>query len=176
VTGALDLSAAARRVGGHCWLELQLFEIAGRWVPDTAEAPAKLLLDRHSAHGAWRAGQWEERLPVLAVIDRRALIGPPDAGWERGVSELAGLEGTVARLAGCYRVMLPRLAQRYREHLDATSAVADAPTRRTLHIVAADLAGDCAEGSDMLQGLLSDRASIDAAAAAVVELESAFLA
>jgi hypothetical protein len=176
MTGALDLSAAAARLGGHCWLELQVFEIAGRWVPATPEAPAKLLLDRHSAHAAWRAGQWEQRLPVLAVIDRRALIAPPDAGWLRCLSELAGLEGTVARLAGCYRVVLPRLAQRYREHLADTSPVADAPTRRSLHIVAADLAGDGAEGGDMLQGLLSDRASIATAAAAVVALESAFLA
>jgi len=163
-------------MGGHCWVELQVFEIAGRWVPETPEAPAKLVLDRHSGHGAWRAAQWEERLPVLAVIDRPALIAPPDARWVRCMNELAGLAGTPARLAGLYRVALPRLAQRYREHLAATSAVADRPTRRTLHMVVADLAGDWAEGSDTVQGLLSDRAAIDAAAAAVAQLESTFLA
>jgi hypothetical protein len=174
-TGALDLHGAGRLVGQHRWLELRVFELAGRWVPETADRPAKLALDRHSGHGAWRAGQWEERLPVLAGVDRAALVEAPDEGWDRCLEQLVATPEPVARLAGLYRVVLPRIAQRYRAHLAASSPVAAGPTRRTLRMVLADVANDRDEGDDVLGALLVDRAAIDVAAASVAQLEAALL-
>jgi hypothetical protein len=157
-------------------LELQVFETAGGWVGATSEPRAKLALDRHSAHAAWRAEQWRERLPVLAGVDHPSLIQPPGEAWGRCFSQLATLPGTVARLAALYRVVLPRLALRYRAHLASASVVAEAPTRRTLSMVLADVAGDRDEGDDALTVLLSERSAVEAAAGATVSVETAFLA
>jgi len=170
-----SLRDAAQTLGGHCWVERQIFEVAGRWVPLTPPHPAKLALDRHSGHSAWRAQQWEQRLPVLAGVDRPSLIQPPDEGWRRSLAALGELEGTPQRLAGLYRVVLPRLAVRYRAHLAASSPSAEGPSRRSLHIALADLAADSDEGDDLLVALLDDQVSVQAAAHAAVQVESAFL-
>ena len=54
--------------------------------------------------------------------------------------------------------------------------MAEAPTRRTLRMVLGDVAADRDEGDDILEQLLADRSAIEAAAVAVVHLESSLLA
>ena len=92
------------------------------------------------------------------------------------MGQLAEMEHSVARLAGLSRVVLPRLAGRYRSHLAATSPVAEAPTRRSLRMALADIAGDRDDSGDALHLLLSDAAALEAGAGAVARLEAAFLA
>jgi hypothetical protein len=152
-----------------------MFEIAGRWVPDTQERRAKLTLDRCSAHAAWRAGQWEQHLPVLAGIDRQALIQPPNDAWRRCLEDLAALPSSPARLGGLYRVVLPRLAARYRDHLAVSSPSTEAPARRSLRLLLADVTTDRDEGDDALHSLLGQRSALELVAGAFVQLESAFL-
>ena len=106
------LDEAARRAGGHRWVEARLFEILGGWVASTDEVDAKLLFDRHSQHHAWRADQWWDRLPVLADVDRPGLVVAPSPGVGALAGGLADLDGTIPRLAGAYRVALPRLVAR----------------------------------------------------------------
>jgi hypothetical protein len=72
----LTLEAAAALAGEHCWVERRLFELLGQWSARTRHAPSVLALDRHSQHAAWRAEQWWARLPILAQIDRNALVAP----------------------------------------------------------------------------------------------------
>jgi hypothetical protein len=72
----LGLQEAAALIGEHCWIERRLFELLGRWSALTRHAPATIALDRHSQHAAWRAAQWWDRLPVLAQVDRDALVAP----------------------------------------------------------------------------------------------------
>lgn len=169
------LQAAAARVGGHRWIELQVFEVAGRWVPETPEPGAKLALDRHSGHAAWRAGEWEDRLPLVAGMERAGLVRPPDDGWARAMAELAALESTVARLAGLYRVVLPRLAGRYRAHRAASAPATDGPVRRTLAMALTDVGADRDEGEDVLAALV-DAPGAAEAAAAVARIEAALVA
>ena len=73
----LTLDDAARLAGAHRWAEMRLFEVMGSWVAGTDDVDAKLLFDRHSQHHAWRAGQWWERLPVSAGVDRDGLVVAP---------------------------------------------------------------------------------------------------
>jgi hypothetical protein len=167
-----SLDESARRAGAHHWAETRLFEVLGGWVGSTPEVGAKLMLDRHSHHHAWRAGQWWDRLPVLADVDRRALSAAPQGPAAAALDRLAGLEGTAARLAGAYRVALPRLWVAYERHLGAAGPVSDGSTRRTLAIVAADIAADWHEGEVALQGLLTDRDSVAAASRAVAAIET----
>jgi hypothetical protein len=178
------LQESARLIGGHCWSERRAFEIFGGWVPEVDDPAAKVALDRHSAHCAWRARQWEDRLPVLAGVSREDLVAAPH-GLE-GLADAAaravgGLEpersdvATVARLAGAYRVVLPRLVSAYRVHLAAASPVADGPTRRSLGMGLADAVEDWAEGETLLQRFLVDPVAVRAAAETVTSLESVLL-
>ena len=179
---------AAKLVGAHCWSERRAFEMLGGWVPEVDDAGAKVTLDRHSAHCAWRAQQWEDRLPVGAGICREDLVAPPSAPIARMFQAAAGAGGatgrggaggadagarltTVARLAVAYRVILPRVVIAYRTHLASTSPVADRPTQRSLVMALADSVEDWAEGEGVLQVLLIDTEAVRAAAEAVTGLE-----
>ncbi len=165
------LDESARRAGSHQWVEARLYEILGGWVVTTREPEIRLLLDRHSRHCAWRAAQWWERLPVLADVDREQLCVPPADRVARALGHLAGLDGTAARLAGAYRVALPRLWSAYHRHGREADPVADGSTLRTLGFVAPDVAADWREGERHLQELLTDAALIGPAAGAVTVLE-----
>jgi hypothetical protein len=165
------LEESARLAGGHRWVESRLFEILGGWVATTADVHVKLLFDRHSQHHAWRAGQWWDRLPVLADVARDAYVVAPSEGVATAAAVLAGLEGTVARLAGAYRVALPRLAGTYQGHRLAANGMSDGAAIRTLDLLLPDVASDWREGEVLLQRLLADAAAVDVAAATVARLE-----
>jgi hypothetical protein len=171
----LLLEEAARRAGGHHWTEARLFQILGGWVASTDELDAKLLLDRHSQHHAWRAGQWWDRLPVLADVDRQRLVVPPSAPMATTAEALAGLLGTVPRLAGAYRVALPRLVGAYQEHRSGASPASDGAALRTLDIVLPDVVSDWRDGEVLLQHLLMNDDLVRLAADTVARLEGLFV-
>jgi hypothetical protein len=167
----LTLGEGARLAGGHRWVEARFFEILGGWVTSTADVDAKLLFDRHSQHHAWRADQWWDRLPVLADIDRTSLVVAPSPEAAVAADDLAALEGTVARLAGAYRVGLPRLAGGYQRHRSQTNPASDGAAIRTLDLLLPDVAADWREGEILLQCLLTDDAAVQEAASTVARLE-----
>lgn len=176
---ATTLQDSARWAGSHRWTELRLFEILGQWVTSTALPAAKLLFDGHSQHHAWRAAQWWDRLPVLAGVDRESLTTPASPELVVALEHMAGFGSVVGRLAGAYRVMLPRQWVRYQDHLDLAGAVADSSTLRTLNMVSRDLASDWMQGERALQKLLGAEGTAEAAAeasTAVAELEATLTA
>lgn len=164
------LHEMAARAGAHRWSELALWQALGAWAPAAGDPEATVLFDTHAQHAAWRAGQWWDRLPVLAVVDRDALVLPP-AGLEPVVAALGGLTTTVARAAAVYRVVLPRIVTAYGGDRALTSPVADGAYRRTLDQVEADAAGDWRAGEHFAQLLLATPAAVDEAAATVAALE-----
>jgi hypothetical protein len=166
------LEEAARLAGGHRWVEGRLFEILGGWVATTADIDVKLLFDRHSQHHAWRADQWWDRLPQLADVERDAYVLAPSTGAAEAAAALAGLEGTVPRLAGAYRVALPRLAGAYQGHRSAANPASDGAAIRTLDLLLPDVTSDWREGEVLLQGLIVDRAAVEAATATAARIES----
>jgi hypothetical protein len=170
--GPAGLEARARVSGAHCWFEGRMFEILGAWVATTDEREAKLMFDRHSLHHSWRAAQWQERLPVVAGLDVDIMVAAPAAATEKALAALAEMRGSVRRLAGAYRVAIPRLAAAYAADLATASTVSDGSAIRTLHIVGADLQADWREGEFALQRLIVDRAAADAASAVVAGLET----
>jgi hypothetical protein len=165
-----SLATSARLAGAHRWAEARLFEILGGWVPSTADAEVKLLFDRHSQHHAWRAAQWLDRLPVLADMDREALSAPA-AGAAAAFERLASFDTPVARMAGAYRVTLPRLWAAYERHRAQASTVADSATLRTLAVVSDDLASDWHEGEAALQNLICEASAARQAAEATLAVE-----
>jgi len=167
----LDLHATARRAGAACWLDARLFEVLGGWVADEAEPEAKIALATQASHHGWHAGLWGERLPTLHGVEPGSWVRPASGGVEAAVAALAGARGTVERLAGVHRALLPRLSATHAAHLEAASAVADAPTMRTLRLVLADEDDDRRRGERLLQRLLVGRDDVERAAAQVAMLE-----
>jgi hypothetical protein len=147
--------AAAETIGHHVWFERRGFEILGSWTPELADGAVKAMVDRHAQHCAWRAGQLWERLPVLAQVDRDELVRAPPTPAVAMVEALGRLTAPVGRVAGAYRVAFPRLAARYRRHLERTSPVSDSPTIRTLEKVLTDVEADWREGEAALECLVT---------------------
>ena len=129
------------------------------------------MLDRHSQHHGWRARQWWDRLPVLDDVDREALVVPPLPAVSEVMSGLVEVEGTAARLAGLYRVALPRAHVSYRTHRKLADRVADGSVLRTLRIVDSDVIRDWTEGEAALQSLLISPDLVEQAASTVAKLE-----
>jgi hypothetical protein len=163
---------AAETIGHHVWFERRGYEILGSWTADIADGAVKAMVDRHAQHCAWRAGQGWERLPVLAQVDRDDLVVAPSTPAAAMVEALGRLRAPVGRVAGAYRVALPRLAARYRRHLGRTSPVADGPTVRTLRMLLADVEVDWREGEASLHGLLATPSETYAAGYTVARLEA----
>jgi hypothetical protein len=172
---ALTLEESARLAGGHCWLERRLFEVLGGWVDSTPEPAVKLLFDRHSGHHAWRAGQWWDRLPVLADVDRATLVAAASASLPEVLESMAVAPVTVARLAGAYRFALPRLWNRYARHMAVTNPASDGSTMRTLRMLMADVEADWRDGEVLLQDRLRSPDLIRGAADTLAGLETLLL-
>jgi hypothetical protein len=182
----LTLQESAAKLGAFCWTERRLFESLGASVGVLKHTEAKLMVDRHAAHAAWRGQQWWDRLPVLATVDRDGLVVAESPGADAlyrhlcpsRITDSPGAEewrGAVAFLAGMYRVALPRLGAGYAAYRALTSPISDAPARRTLSQVEADLEVDRAEGESFVHSLLNSVSAIDEAAGAVARLERMLL-
>ena len=172
---SVTLEESAWRAGTHHWAESRLFELLGAWGPGLTDPELGLMLDRHSHHAAWRAREWWDRLPVLADVDRAALSAPPSARAGATLERLAAIDGEAGRLAAVYRFALPRLWAAYDGYRDRLATgggdVSDGSSRRTVGLVAADLAADWREGEVALQEVLRAPLRIREAADAVAALE-----
>ena len=141
----------ASRLGRLRFVELRLFEVMGGWVGSTPEPQVKALLAEQCYHHAWHADLWADRFPQGYGHDLAAATAAGGAhvgGW---LDELAALEGTVARLAGLYRVVLPRLALGYRRWRSEADRVSDGPLLRWLELVSTDETADWQQGERLLQ-------------------------
>jgi hypothetical protein len=135
-----------RVIGAYQWIERRLFEVLGGWVTTEALPEARLVFDVYSQQHAWHAELWSDRLPVRDGLDPATLTVAPRAEVDRLFAHLAGGTGgrapagggTLLRLVGLARVVLPRLITGYRLHLRRVSPVADAPVARSLRLVVRD--------------------------------------
>ena len=170
MASAFTLEETARRLGSYRWVELRLYEAMGGWVDSIAELDVRLAVGRACSPHAWHASVWLDRLP--AGRDPDALTQPAHdavAGLLQGV---ASAEGTLERLVGAYRVVLPRLVAAYTAHLNHTSAAADGPTARGLGMVLADEVAAWREGELLVQSLIASAADARRAAEHQARLEA----
>jgi hypothetical protein len=145
-TAALPLDDQARVIGGYQWIERRLFEVLGGWVTSEPVAEARLLFDLYSHQHAWHGELWAERLPVLDGLDPATLVLPPSVEVDRLLVLFSGgapgqapaVGGTLLRLVGLARVVLPRLIAGYGLHLRRAAPVADGPVVRSLRLVVRD--------------------------------------
>ncbi len=188
----LPLDATAALVGEYRWIESTLYRLLGEWVTDMPVAAVQVQLDAQSMRHAWHAELWAERLPVLAGIDpdgaHRAvrsecrpvggLVGdrPPaglaGAGPPAG-EEPSGRPGALPRLAGLYRVVLPRLVTTYERHLRRWRPVTDGPVARALRLVLNDEIEDWRAGERLVERLVTRPHDVAAVYEFLQRLESA---
>lgn len=142
-TVAETIEESGRRIGGHAWVEMRLFETLGRWSGAVEQPRARVLLAAASRHHAWHAELWTGLLPGVPHLPAADLIAPDD-GAAAIVSALDDLDDapTDQRLAALVQVALPHVIDRYAAHLDVTVPVADAPTVRALRLALADVRAD----------------------------------
>jgi hypothetical protein len=173
----LNLAACAALVGGYRWIEQALFELLGSWVTDTSLPAVQVHLDEQSRRHAWHAELWADRLPALAGSDPDSWTVPPDpasavltvlagrepmaagpgATWSPASEQggATGHPGALPRLAGLYRVVMPRLVVSYERHLRAASPVTDGPLIRALRLVLSDEIEDWHAGERVVQRLVA---------------------
>ena len=160
----LTLHESARIIGHYRWVEIRLFEILGGWVPDVPELEAKLVVAAHAPHHAWHSSMWRDRLPELSGVDREQLTVAANADLVAFMQAVQGSGGTIEKLVGVYRVVLPRTIASYASHLDRASAVTDGPAMRALRLVLGDELDDWKEGEALVQSLLIDDLAVRRAA------------
>jgi hypothetical protein len=161
---ALNLVESGRLLGSYRWIELRLFEVVGGWVASEVDPAARVLFDVQSRHHAWHAELWAERLPgVDALIDAESVAAPPGAETEELFASLGGhpdrgagggTGGTLVRLVGLSRVVLPRLVCGYLRHLRAAVSVSDDPVIRALRLALRDEIEEWQATELMVQSLL----------------------
>jgi hypothetical protein len=168
----LPLEQSARLTGAYCWLERRLFAVLGAWAPADPVPEVRALFDVLSQQHAWHAELWAERLPVLDALEPEALTVAPDPDVEALFEKLAGPGGTLLRLAGLARVVLPRLVAGYAVHLRRSSPMGEAPTVRVLRLVLAEETDAWTACEAMIQHLLRRPSDIAAVTERQQELEA----
>lgn len=187
----LTLKQAAVLHGAYRWAELRLFALTGAWAAGPGVPPAlRVHLFEASAQHAGHAARWQERLPVLATVDRDALTRPAGPVLGPVMAKLAedapavpvpdaphaaGSEPAAAGLrfvAGLYRVVLPALVGSYRRHATRLSPVADEPSRRTVADVLRAEEAEIAAACDLLRevGTAGEDGPLDGPAEAIRRL------
>lgn len=198
----LPLAVTATLSGEYRWIEHALYALLGQWVLDVPLASVQVHLDAQSMRHAWHAELWADRLPQLARSDHDRLTVPSsttaalftllgvtvpatsirlaDGGSiepPTGLSEEPlELPGVLPRLAGLYRVVLPRLVVSYQRHLSVTAAPTGGPVARTLRLVLNDEVDDWYAGERLVQRLMTRPHDVAAVVDYQSRLESAVVA
>jgi hypothetical protein len=189
-TPVLTLDAQAAAVGHYRWIEHALYELVGGWVREMPIASVQVHLDAQSLRHAWHAELWAERLPVMAGADPDRLTVPSPAaaalfaalhgepvpaavGVTDPAEDTLARPGALPRLAGLYRVVLPRLVVTYERHLALTGEVSDAPVRRALRLALADGREEWQAGERLVEELVTRPHDVAAVHAFEQALEAA---
>jgi hypothetical protein len=150
-TTAETIEESGRRLGGHAWVEMRLFEMLGRWSGDVDEPRARVLLAATSRHHARHAEMWIGLLPGLPHLPPADLVAPGE-GAAAMVAALDELDDapTTDRLTALVAVALPQVIDRLAAHLDRTVAIADAPAQRALRLALTEVRSDRDELASLL--------------------------
>src|SRR5438067_7471324 len=173
--GLFSVEESARRVGNYKWVEMRLFEALGGWVATGAEMDVKIRLGTHCYKHAWHAELWHKRLPELREMNPDRLTQPANdamVAFMNAVTEPEAPEQTIEKLAGVYRVLIPRKIAAYTYHLNVTSTITDAPTIRSLKFILTDEHDDWRDGEMMLQSLIRTPEDAERASARTRHLEA----
>jgi hypothetical protein len=155
----LSIAASARLNGHHVWMARRLFEVMGTSVSTTPEHAPKLMLGRHCYHYASHAELFTALLPTPVDVHPYAIVESPTADVETMFASVEQFTTTAGRLVVIYRVAIPTMLDRIREHQDQCNPVTDGPTMRALDSVVRDLVADVNEAEEVMATLVSSDTS-----------------
>jgi len=112
------------------YIQVQIMEMLARWVPTTPEMEVKLVFGTHIWDVAQHADALGKRVHELRMPLQHSLR--PVEAYMEVLAKLSAAQETGQRVAGMYGGVLPCLANRYRQYLDRTDPLMDAPTVRIL--------------------------------------------
>jgi len=129
------------------WIQVRLMETIASWVPTTPEMEVKLLFGAHVwdlAQHADALGKrtFELRLPLQHSLE-------PTDPYKQLLASLAQVKDTAERVASFYDGVLVALAARYRNYLERTDRLLDAPTVRILEHIGAEQARMIRESQEL---------------------------
>jgi hypothetical protein len=149
-----DIATLARRAGGYAWLEQELFALLGAWAATTAEPAAKVWFATASHRHGRRMQTWLGRLPELAEIHPKEMVGPADAGIAAVMAAATAAEATVDRVVAS-AFLQDELLRACREHAASVDRRIDGPTARILDAVEVELVTDLGRTAEVLGALVA---------------------
>jgi len=126
----LAVRQVARRLSAYAYAETRLMEAQAGWLVSIPLAEDKIELGYHLFEDANHADGFRARLPELG--DFSGMPKPPDERLAIFFDELTNADDLVERYIGLFRVVRPALIALYEAQIEASDAVADAPTVRLL--------------------------------------------
>ncbi|HXQ53479.1 MAG TPA: hypothetical protein VN802_20475 [Stellaceae bacterium] len=144
----LSVKLRGQNVATFRFIAVRLMETLAAWVPTTPEMEAKLLFGEHIWDCAQHADAFGKRTHELRLPLQHSM--KPREDYVGFLGRLASLGPTVERIAGFYRVALPRLGARLRLYLGETDALMDAPTVRIIERIFADQARMIRQSEELL--------------------------
>ena len=156
------------------FVEVRIMEMLARWVPSTPEMEAKLLFGPHIWDAAQAADALGKRAHELRLPLQHSIA--PAASYLTVLDTIAATETAAARIAAYYDVLLPGLMSRYRQYLERTDELMDAPTVRVIERILGDdermireakalraeMPGLRCQDSDWLRDLIAAEAAVTA--------------
>ncbi len=170
------VAETATRASNYRWFEQRLFELLGSWVSDPSldDLETKYVVGTQSYHHEFLAELWAKRLPMLGYDPAPVA---PSSEIDDGLSvDRWRTYPTSGKLAGLYRVILPRMASTYTSHLASTNEMADGPTVRALNLCLNDYRTDWIDGEFLLQSVISDATDLSEAYSVQRQVEEVFSA
>lgn len=166
----------ARVVGGLHWVTSRVFDVLGLWAAEAHRPDIAVSLATSSRHLGWHSTDLEELLPDSVLLEDEARSVPHGPEVDGAVEAIRAIPGSSERLAIAHRVLLPRIAARCVAIERASASHSDAPLRRALSFLLADLRRDRDDGEVLLGHLLADVATVEQVNTKVLEAESRLVA
>ena len=133
----LSVNDRARALATFRAVSVRLMEMTAAWTPTTPEMEVKVMFGRHIWDFARQADALGHRTFELRHPEQWNL--PPAEPFRRLLDDVAARDDTPGRLAALYDALVPGLLRRYREYIDSTDGLLDAPSVDLVGRNAADL-------------------------------------
>lgn len=148
---SLSVKDRAQRIATFRFIEVRLMETVAAWTPLVPEMEVKVLFGRH----IWDFAQHADALGKRTFELRQPMhhTREPHETYLSFLGEIADLEETEARLGGLYEVLIPGLEKRYREYLEETDHLLDAPSVVMIERILTDLERQKNEGRKLEETL-----------------------
>lgn len=147
----LSVKERANAVATFRGVQVRLMEILSEWVPSTPEIEVKLLFGSHIWDVAQHADALGKRTYELRLPLQHSL--PPSEPYRDLLEELNATTDTPLRISGFYDAILPGLGARYRQYLEKTDHLMDAPTVRIVERIVDEEARMIKESCELRQQL-----------------------